>query len=554
MLSRPIPWLVAASCLLGPRPAAAWWEASLQQVDVGVTLRSNGVATVTYDLRYHVDRGRFEGPTIDNPGREIRWDRFGSFVEDSHGQRYPVSITRRNRDGAYTVRIRGEGLGPGWVTVRLVHDEDLLDCCLRLDDQGRARLAWSALVWDVGMDRMTVRIRLEPAASGVEVEPGTVDEYRVETTPEGDLLVERIRPVRWYRMQIGLLLPGDWLERRPQRLAMDDLADLPDEQEAAAVIPPEPSPPAARGSRHSIALVFLLATGLVCTALLRFKAWITARGYHGRLAAAPMLVLPKVPPLLRWAFAAAFMLAGAWLQARSHLAAGSLSFAAGLMLSLRAPVSEAEVARRRRPTAWRDVGLEALPALAGQRPRGRKRWAALVDGTTPVGFPISILALAGAAALVVATYEVLGGHSADGLAIDLGLTVAAVAFTGRRADALPCRSAGAAPLLLAVARKLGAHGAAQAAPARVLVAEAAAPETADAEVRLELRPLGSGARRVEIRAEPVQGLGGWALALVADVTGPDGSVSTVRARRAGAIARRVRRTLGRLERSAAAAP
>jgi hypothetical protein len=301
-------------------------------------------------------------------------------------------------------------------------------------------------------------------------------------------------------------------------------------------------------------LIFLLATGLACTALVMFKAWITARGYHGRVKASPMLVLPKVPQLLRWVFVAVFMLAGAWLQARSYLAAGALSFAAGLLLSLRAPAREQEVAHRRRPTTWRDVGIEALPGIAGERPRGRRRWAALADGTTPAGLPIAILAAAGAAALVVATYGFLGGLSADGLAIDLGLAVAAVALTGRRADAVPCRGAGAAPLLLKVSRKLRARDAAQAAPPRVLVAEDADPETAEAEVRLELSPPGSGARRVEIRAEPVQGLGGWALALVADVTGPDGSIATVRARRAGTIARRLRRTLGRLERSAAVAP
>jgi hypothetical protein len=552
VLCRRIPWLLALACLLAPRPAAAWWEASLQQVDVDITLRSNGVATVTYDLRYHVDRGRFEGPTIGDPGRELRWDRFNSYVEDSHGRRSPVVITRRNRDGAYTVRIQGEGIGPGWATVRLVHDEDLLDCCLRLDDQDRARLSWSALVWDVGMDRMTVRIRLEPAAAGVELEPGADEEFRVETTPEGELVVERIRPVRWYRMQVGLLLPADWLQRRPQRLAEDDLADLPDEQEAAPVIPPEPSQPTARGSQQSIALIFLLATGLACTALVMFKAWLTARGYHRRVGASSMLLLPKVPRALRWTFVAAFMLAGAWLQARSYLAAGALAFSAGLLLSLRAPARGLAVASRSRPTSWRDVGLDALAAMAGERARGRRRWASLADGTTPAGLPIAVLAVAGAAALVALTYDLLGGLSADGLAIDLGLTVAALAFTARRADAIPCRGAGAAALLLAVSRKLAARNPAQTAVARVLVAEGAAPESEGAEVRLELRPEEPGAGRVEIRAEPRQGVAGWSLALVADVTGPGGAVSTVRARRAGAIARRVGRTLGRIERSAAA--
>lgn len=524
---------IFALAALAPASALAWWEATLQQVDVVVTLEASGEAHIAYDLRYHVDRGRFEGANLDPDGRRIEWRRPTSYIQDARGRRFPVSILHRGRDGVYMVRLaRGDGLRRGWVTIHLEYEDDLMDCCLRLDPDGRPRLDWQAFSWEVGMDRINITFQLAPEAQGLEPDEATAQEYEVEQTPHG-LVVERIRPVRWYRAQVGLWLPRDWLERRPEQLR-EDTRPSPEAEVAPVLVTPPPTEDPT-GLAHNRGLWFMAMT-LLCLLLLVLKSWATAHGYDGRDGVAPPLLLPKVPPTLRWTVVVIALAAGGWLQSSTFLAAGTLAVVAGLLLTLRGPSPRREEAP---PLSWNVVELETLEALGARRSQGRRRWAAALDGTAPAGF-VPALVLFGATGAIWWSTRPIDTMAIDALAMDLALTLAAVTFTGRRRDLLPSRLEGAAKLLSRAARKLPSAPASDDEAAAVVQLGHDGDEAAPVEVRLTLR--GGHSEEMIIATEPRLGLSGWSLELVARVPSDSGQRRDIRARRPGALVRRLRKS------------
>ena len=542
-------WIRLVCCgvmLLVPRPAFAWWEATLQQADIDIEMTPEGPARIRYDLRYHVDRGRFEGLNINDPGRTIQWDRLASYIEDARGQRYPIRFMRRHRDGAYLIRIaRPPGLRRGWVTVHLEHVENFAECCLHTDTDGRARLDWNAFSWDVGMDRMTIAVRMLPAAEGLEADADTTMIFDVDVLPDG-LLIDKIRPVRWYQPHLGLLLPAGWLQQEPPPLETD--LGRPDigTEEATFVAAPLRDLESGRGRGQ--ASFFLALTALACLLLLAFKWWITGEGYPRTAGPAPALLLPHVPPLLRWAFLGAALLAGAWLQSASFLAAGSLAFAAGVLLSVRAPV---RTVGERNLTHWWEGGPAELVALAGSPHRARRRVAHLTDGTSLPGFVLLLVAAAGSAFLAQRFHGAVPSHVLDSIAIDAVLTMTALMLTARRRDLPPTTTRGAAPLFEALihcftttADKLGSRP--------VVFAGGSEPKGEAESFRVKLEPPPRGTNEVTVDVEQCTGLGGWFLRLVGTIKTDDGTTITLRSRSPRTLARRLSRQLLRSRRAASA--
>lgn len=526
------------SLLLTPRIAHAWWEATLQQVDIVVELAPDGSARIRYDLRYHVDRGRFEGLTIEDPGRVIAWDRPVSYVQDARGRRVGVNILRRHRDGAYLVRTaRGDGFRRGWVTVHLEHTEDLRECCIRTDPEGRHLLIWYALSWEVGMDRMTIAVHLPDSAPRPQADDATGGEFSVEPLPDG-LLLDRIRPVRWYRPRLGLILPQGWLGFEPP--VAEEERGRPEPGSQAAAVAEAPLPVVRPESGEELPKLVLALTALAILLLLSFKWWISGKGYPGTHGPGPALVLPRVPPLLRWTVLGGAVLAGAWLQSASFLAAGTLAVAVGVLLGLRRPVTSVPEPA---PATWWQSSPADMASLRDEWTRGRRRWARLFDGTSPSGALVLLAAGAGAASLVWWLRPQVQDHILDAVAIDAILTLAAVSLTGRRRDLPPTLAAGAATLLGRSARALGRVAAGSGSEAVVLAGGPTRHDEAE-RFRLILEPPPAGLQEVAIDVEQRRGLNGWALRLVATVTRDDGEVATIRSRFPRALARRLRRRLG----------
>jgi hypothetical protein len=533
MRSIGIPVLVAL--LLAPRPAAAWWEATLQQVSAEVVLFPDGRAHVTYDLRYHVDRGLFEGLDIRDPGRPMQWDRPACYVEDARGQRFGLNILQRRRDGMILARIANNpGLRRGWVTVHLEHDEDLSECCIRSGADSRDTVSWSALTWDVGMDRTTLALRLDPAAGAVQIDDATEAELEVEHTPGGAVLT-RIRPVRWYQARIGLTLPDGWLQITPTPAEAEGRPD-PGTEATSRIATPIPS--IEQSAVQKQASLAMIVVGLACLILLGFKWWVTGEGYPGTAGSAPALVLPRVPPLVRWTVVGACVVAGAWLQSASLLAAGTLAFAGGMLLGVRAPVRTADTAW---PTTWTRTDREHLAELAARDTSGRRRLACWIDGTRPLGVFAWIVAGGATAALVWLVRTRGSSQLADTVATDAALTLAAVLLTARRRDVPPSCATGAAPLLARAAAALERLGIGP-----LVVATGPVAGREPERLRLTIDPPPTGVAEVRVEVERREGLGGWFQTLSGVVVGCDGRVAEVHTRSPRALARRLARRFAAL--------
>jgi len=528
------------ACLMWAPSANAWWESTLQQVDVTVTVTPSGQGRVNYELRYHVDRGRFEGLTINDPGRALEWDRTACYIEDAGGRRYPAKVMRRHRDGAYLVRIaRPPGLRRGFVTVSLTHIEDLHAESLRTDDDGRTHLDWTALSWELGMDRMTVMVRLDPVDGELTPDERSDRSHDVEQSEAG-LYFNRVRPVRWYEMRVGAYLPQGYLERAATRAT----AAEPDVIEAeAAPIPPPPGGGNGAGGMGALGGLSLVLLALVSLVALALKWRAGAAGYRGRDGAAEPLLLPRVPLVARAFVVTACIAVGVWLQSVPYLAAGTLAFAAGILLAVRGGGRRDE---RPLARAWWPCTREVLDDVVDEDRRrdGRRSWPRLLDGTSWTGVPVLALAGFGAVTLLQALWAESDTALWDAIAVDLVLVLAATLLTGRRRDVRPSAGAGSALVLRRGWKVL--HRAAQAAGSDVRVLVGAASTEGNAtDVRLAFVPPPPGTLRVEVAVMPVEGTFGWLARPVAEVRRVDGTVVSLRARGGRGLARRLRRFLAR---------
>lgn len=529
--------LVLLLTSLTPNIAFGWWEATLQQIDIALVLSHEGRVRVAYDLRYHVDRGRFEGTNLNNPGRSVQWDRMSSFIEDARGRRYPVRISRRGRDGAYLVRLaNASGLRRGWVTVHLEYEAEVMDCCLRLDEDGRPFFRWSAISWDVGMDRMTLTMRLAPETGELTPDESTRREFTIEETERG-LVIERIRPVRWYEMNIGLYLPEDFLVRRPDREVLASSRPMPENEDTATIVPLAHDGDQLALSR--LANRWYVLVVFACILLLALKAWVTSLGYAGRSSAAPPLLLPLVPPVIRWAFLGGTMLIGGWLQSSGFLAAGTLAFAAGVVLSLRGPNQQD---RTDAPARWSPAEDDGATLTEAFRSRGRRRWATLFDGTTLAGVPLFVALTAGAVAGMMRLQEHLGLAAIEGLIIDVTLTLVAFGFTARQRDITPDLRESTTKSLIRLRTKLTKLTEASGASPRIELGFNEEGDRIDA-LRIAFSPAPQDLDGLFIQPHPHLGTFGWSQRLVATLIDGNGRRRQLDARTASHLARKIRRTL-----------
>jgi hypothetical protein len=286
--------------------------------------------------------------------------------------------------------------------------------------------------------------------------------------------------------------------------------------------------------------MWIVAVALVGLLLLAIKWRAVSRGFRYRSGAPRPLLLPRVPTALRWLGVVVCLGGGAYLQAMPFLAAGTLAFAAGVVLAVRGP------ARRRAfvlPRAWRRHGREAFGDILRSSPRGAIA-GCLLDGTSLLGAPLAAAAALGAVFLQRGLWTELDTPLVDAVGIDMALLFGAVFLTGRRGDLEPSPGAGAARLLARLWRALARAAKKAGSELYVLVGADEANGEARA-LRLVLAPPPAGTCSVEVALEAREGIRGWIMRPVARLRRKDGTEAEVRAWGGLGLARKLRRELRR---------
>lgn len=363
--------VVAAVLLMtGARTGYAWTSADLFNVDVSINVSSDAVATVTTDARFVVEAGHFHGfDLVDMPGGEL--DKAASFAFRDDGRRYNLKF-RRVRGRTRVVLADDEEVKRGGITFQLIHRVDLAAEGALRRYQGRARLDWTPLIWDEGLDNMTVYLQLPKQADGhIEVDPAVTDDYIVEVGAHHANFI-KYRPVRWYPMKLvvdfnPILIPG---------LAAETAEVVSDDEQAplAAASMARPGGPPAHFAFFPSAVV-LIAFGLL---VLKFRHVRSAYRHIG-MTARPCL-LHRTSLLLRSGLALTAVLVGLWVQHMGHLAAGipAMTVAAALFI-----LRKGETSLALRPGgAWRQMTEEDVTGYHRRASQYRRGRISFIDLTT----------------------------------------------------------------------------------------------------------------------------------------------------------------------------
>lgn len=316
--------VLAVLLLTVPKTAVSWTSAHLFNVTVTADIASTGPSTVTTDARFVVEGGYFHGfDFVDLPGARLDDAAATAFLDD---QREFNVIFKRARDGKIRVLLdNDEYVRSGGITFRIVHHVNFVESgALRLHEN-RARLDWTPLVWEVGLDNMQVQIRLPEGA--VTPDP-RVDETAAKdyVSTVSDTLVSfiKFRPVKWYPMRVVM----DFDATVVGGLTPANSDPAPSVPQATVSLPPSGKMPLLRS------LAFLGAVCLAGLSAAMFKAR-SVRNIYRTVGLTPQYLL-----LSRTSFGTRIVLAltagasSAALQAFGYTAAGiiPLTFAAAVFL------------------------------------------------------------------------------------------------------------------------------------------------------------------------------------------------------------------------------
>jgi hypothetical protein len=185
--------------------ASAWTMAHVFNVDVTVEVAEYGLSTVTTQVRFVVDGGRFHGfELMDLHGAEIKPELCRAATDG--GRLYRLKF-RRLRNGTTRVLLADdEEMKRGGITFALVHEIDLQATGFLREYKERARLDWTPIVWDEGIDSMSVHVVLPNRGSkdaNISVVSSITKDYEVEVK-QTSVLLTKYRPVRWYAMRVAV--------------------------------------------------------------------------------------------------------------------------------------------------------------------------------------------------------------------------------------------------------------------------------------------------------------------------------------------------------------
>ena len=185
-----------------PGSGLAWTSAHIFSVGVTLEVAKNERSTVITEVRFVVDGGRFHGFDLtDLPGGTLVEEACEAVRDD--GEVLGVFLEQL-RDGRQRMLLSDDkAIKRGAVTFKLVHTVDLLTTGALRSYVGRARLDWTPLIWDEGLDKMTVHVKLPGVSEDgpVIADQAVSRDYVVEADERGVTLT-KYRPVRWYPMQM----------------------------------------------------------------------------------------------------------------------------------------------------------------------------------------------------------------------------------------------------------------------------------------------------------------------------------------------------------------
>jgi hypothetical protein len=329
---------------------SAWTSAHLFSVNVQVDVVPEGPSTITTDVRFVVEGGYFHGFDMVNlPGAELDKSAGVAILDDKRA--LPVIYQRIHRDGRVRMLLDDDRyVRRGGITFRFVHKSDLLATGAIRPFQGRARLDWTPLEWEVGLDSMAITVNL-PGESGdgpIQMDTAVAKDYVVETGRKSVNAI-KYRPVKWYPMQIAMdfdaaLIPG---------LSAMDKAEPQTPEETAAISGQPQSPEKSVAPLLKGGLLLLLVTLLGFSALLmkarHVRCAVAACGLTARF-----MLLSHTPLLHRVVLALLALLTGLAVQWAGYLTAGipAVVTAAALLIFKRE-----DIAVRPLPGGtWREMG------------------------------------------------------------------------------------------------------------------------------------------------------------------------------------------------------
>jgi hypothetical protein len=367
--------VVCALLAWGVNDANAWTSTHLFNVDVTVHVAPNSLSTVITDARFIVEAGHFHGFDLaEMPGGEI--DKGACFAYRDDGRRYNVKFKKLRNGRTRVVLADDEEVKRGGITFEIAHRIDFVAEGAIQPHRERARFEWTPLIWNEGIDNMSVFLQLPKTGGGhIAVDRATSRDYVVEV---GDTFVNFIkyRPVKWYAMKLVLdfdprLVSG--LPKAPEGMISND--DKPPSKGAwtASSSPP----PLGAMALFPIAAVLVGFFFLV----LKFRH-VRSACRHVGLRAIPAL-LSRTSSMPRVALSAVALTVGLWVQYRGHLAAGipAVTIAAALFVMRRKEGS----LRPRSGGTWREMSDGDIAAYRHLTALYRKGRRSSADITTVRG-------------------------------------------------------------------------------------------------------------------------------------------------------------------------
>ncbi len=360
--------------ITGSTEVQAWTSAQVFTVDVQLDVAKEGLSTVTTEARFIVEGGRFHGFDLaDLPGAEIVRESCVAVRDD--GELFPVEI-QVLRDGRKRVLLADEkSVKHGGITFRLVHRIDLVATGSLRPYEGRARLDWTPLIWDSGVDRMKLRVSLPGVSKDGPIRSdGSVSRDYVVGVEAQEVTLVKYRPVRWYPMQVVLYFD---VRLVPGLLFDDNVANT----HSSIVVPAvtADTPPV---SFHLALLPAVVA--LIGLLALILKARHVRFAFHQVEKEACFVLLTRTSFHVRCILGTLTVALGVAVQHMGYLAAGvpAITLAVGFFVMRR----DSDVVKPRPGGVWRrmeDEDLKRYSRLVSSYQRSRR---SLLDITTAGGF------------------------------------------------------------------------------------------------------------------------------------------------------------------------
>lgn len=196
-----------------PVTSLAWTSAQVTKVDVTLDLAKQGPSKVHTIVKYTVNGGDFHGFDLaDLAGATLVEQESRVIVDD--GRILPLKF-RPLGDGRTRVVLADKASAQrGNVRFELVHTIDLQEERSILWKDGNARLDWTPILWNNGLDTMTVKVNFPGRSTNpmAVVDTDICKNYEVTATPNY-IELTKFRPVKWYAMRVVVdfdrsLIPG----------------------------------------------------------------------------------------------------------------------------------------------------------------------------------------------------------------------------------------------------------------------------------------------------------------------------------------------------------